>query len=169
MQPAPSPSRTCRSGQSKSCSICPLDKWIFLFCPLDHRSILGYSTVHEGSHSPAAPQAKEKAVPFVRDVQGDSERAAEIERESLEDYAERRKIQLINPTRRAARMARTSGAPSKAELKEVLDEISGLADEALDPENERADLVRKLKDIADLAEGNAGAEDEGEEHEEDEE
>jgi hypothetical protein len=40
---------------------------------------------------------KEKAVRFVRDVLGDSDRAAEIEGESVNDYASRRKIHLINP------------------------------------------------------------------------
>jgi hypothetical protein len=40
---------------------------------------------------------KAKAVRFVRDVLGDTDRADEIEEESLEDYASRRKIHLINP------------------------------------------------------------------------
>jgi hypothetical protein len=44
---------------------------------------------------------KEKAVRFVRDVLGDPDRAEEIEEESLEDYAERRKITLTNPSGKA--------------------------------------------------------------------
>ena len=40
---------------------------------------------------------KEKAVRFVRDVLDDPDRADEIEDESVEDYAERRKFQIINP------------------------------------------------------------------------
>jgi hypothetical protein len=40
------------------------------------------------------------AVWFVRDVLHDPERAEEIEEESLEDYAERRKIALTNTGRR---------------------------------------------------------------------
>ncbi len=48
---------------------------------------------------------KEKAVRFVENVLGDPERADEIAEESLEDYAERRKIQIAeNP--RGGRMAR---------------------------------------------------------------
>jgi hypothetical protein len=43
---------------------------------------------------------KEKAVRFTRDVLGDPDRAGEIEDESLEDYAERRKIALSNPGRK---------------------------------------------------------------------
>ena len=41
---------------------------------------------------------KEKAVRFVRDVLGDPKRAKEIADESLEDYAQRRKIRLTNPS-----------------------------------------------------------------------
>jgi hypothetical protein len=40
---------------------------------------------------------KAKAVRFIRDVLDDPERAEEIEDESLEEYAERRHIQIINP------------------------------------------------------------------------
>ena len=41
---------------------------------------------------------KEKAARFVRDVLGDADRAGEIEEESIENYAERRKIQILeNP------------------------------------------------------------------------
>src|ERR1035441_2958816 len=40
---------------------------------------------------------KEQAVRFTQNVLGDSDRADEIADESLEDYAERRTIQLTNP------------------------------------------------------------------------
>jgi hypothetical protein len=40
---------------------------------------------------------KDKAVRFVRDVVGDPDRAAEIEAEDVEAYAERRKLRLKNP------------------------------------------------------------------------
>jgi hypothetical protein len=43
---------------------------------------------------------KDKAVRFVQDVLQDPERADEIADESLESYAERRKIALVNPVRR---------------------------------------------------------------------
>lgn len=39
---------------------------------------------------------KEKAVRFTRDVLGDPDRADEIEAESLEDYADRREMKLLN-------------------------------------------------------------------------
>jgi hypothetical protein len=49
---------------------------------------------------------KEQAVRFIRDVKGDPERAEEVERESLADYAGRRKIEVTNPIRRRITMAR---------------------------------------------------------------
>jgi hypothetical protein len=81
---------------------------------------------------------KEKAARFTRDVLGDPDRAEEIADESLEDYTERRKIQITNPSkRRNAIMATTK---SKAELE------SEIAD--LKEENE--ELQEQLDTIADI-------------------
>ena len=88
---------------------------------------------------------KEKAVAFTRDVREDPERAAEIEDESPEEYAERRHIQIQNPVRRF-RMA------SKRELEERVEELEG----------ENDDLNDRLDQITDLA----GVEEEEEEGEE---
>ena len=64
---------------------------------------------------------KEQAVRFTRDVLGDPERAEEIADESLDDYADRRKIQITNPTiRRTAIMAR---GKTKAELEADIEEL----------------------------------------------
>ena len=60
---------------------------------------------------------KDKAVRFVQNVLQDPDRADEIADESLERYAERRKITLANPVRRDAIMA------TKQEL---LDQIADL-------------------------------------------
>lgn len=76
---------------------------------------------------------KEKAVRFVRDVLEDPERADEIADESLEHYAERRKIQMVNPRRE--RMA------TKEELKDRIREL----------EEENDDLQDQLDKIADIA------------------
>lgn len=43
--------------------------------------------------------------------------------------------------------------PTKEELIEALDQISEVADSALDPELTREELVAKVKEIADLADG----------------
>ena len=84
---------------------------------------------------------KEQAVRFVRDVVGDSDRADEIAGESLEDYAERRRIKIQNPRRKCS-MA------SKRELQDRIKEL----------EEENEDLNDRLDQITDLA----GAEEEEE-------
>ena len=89
---------------------------------------------------------KEKAVAFTRDVREDPERAAEIEDESPEEYAERRHIQIQNPVRRF-RMA------SKRELEQQVEEL----------EEEVEALNDRLDEITDLA---APEEEEEEEKEE---
>lgn len=62
-------------------------------------------------------------------------------------------------------MAQTASAPTKADLEEILSEIADLADEGLDPENTREEVVAKLKEIADLASGDDGEDDEEEDDE----
>ena len=64
---------------------------------------------------------KDQAVRFTQNVLGDPDRADEIEDESLEDYAERRKIQLANSGRR-----RNGSMATKQELQ---DQIADLQDE----------------------------------------
>ena len=71
---------------------------------------------------------KEKAVRFVRDVLGDSDRADEIAGESPEDYAERRKFEITNPRRRAI-MPRKSVEDYRAEVAELKDQIADLEEE----------------------------------------
>jgi hypothetical protein len=75
---------------------------------------------------------KEKAVRFTRDVLGDPARASEIEAESLDDYAERRKVKLINSSdRKTTIMPRTTKTKAylAAELAEVQDENEELRDQ----------------------------------------
>ncbi len=56
-------------------------------------------------------------------------------------------------------MARETG-PTKADLTDTLDQIADLAEEALDPELSREEVVGKVKELADLASGEAEEEDE---------
>jgi hypothetical protein len=74
---------------------------------------------------------KEQAVRFTRDVLGDPDRAEEIEEESLEDYAERRKFTLINPSiRRKAIMATVkTKAELEAEIADLQEENHALQDQ----------------------------------------
>ena len=103
---------------------------------------------------------KEKAIRFVRDVLGDPDRAEEIADESLEDYAERRKIQITNPSRRRNAIMATN--KSKAELEAEIDDLK----------DENAELQDQLDTIADIVapadEGEYGdADDEEEEDDQD--
>jgi hypothetical protein len=100
---------------------------------------------------------KAKAVRFTRDVLGDPDRAEEIDAESLEDYAERRKVKLINSSnRRNAIMARM---PTKADLQAQLEEVL----------EENQELQDRLDAIADLvSDDEEEDEDENEDADEDE-
>ena len=82
---------------------------------------------------------KDKAVRCVRDILDDPERAAEIEDEDLEDYADRRHIELVNP-RRTESMANGRNGRTKQDL---LDEIADL-------QAENQDLQDQLDAIADI-------------------
>jgi hypothetical protein len=112
---------------------------------------------------------KDKAVRFVRNVLQDDERADEIESESLDDYAARRKVPIINPTptiRRNLIMAgasTTSTVPTKADLQNALDEIAQKADDALDPAASRKELAEALQEIYSLASGEDESDDDEEE------
>lgn len=119
---------------------------------------------------------KDKAVRFVEDVKGDPERAAEIEAESLEDYAERRKIELLNPKRRQRTMAkRTEIDLQEQELAEKDEELAGreeiidsahqLLDSVYTPEATRSQMAAA---IGEALETLAGAEENGDDNGDDE-
>ncbi len=92
---------------------------------------------------------KERAVRFVRDVL-DDDRAEEIESESLDDYAARRRIQLLNPKKGNLMAQRTK---SRQELQQRIREL----------EEENEQLQDQVDQVADIV---APVEDEGEEEEE---
>ncbi len=82
---------------------------------------------------------KEQAVRFVRDVQGDPDRADEIAEESLKNYAERRDFQITNP----GKEGRTRIARTKADLEQ----------EIADLREENEELQDQFDAIADIAGG----------------
>jgi polyhydroxyalkanoate synthesis regulator phasin len=100
---------------------------------------------------------KDKAVRFTRDIVGDPARAAEIEDESLESYAARRRFEIANP-RRMFVAKRKTVAELEAEIDELQDQV-----EDLECENE--ELQSTLDDIAGIA---SGEEEEADEEDEDE-
>lgn len=109
------------------------------------------------NHKPEMPKTltreqiqsrKDKAVRFVRDVLGDSDRAEEIEEESLDSYAERRKIKLTNPQREKSRVIREleddmPKGETKAELLERIQEL----------EQENQEMADQLDEVTDKLEG----------------
>jgi len=80
---------------------------------------------------------KAKAVRFTRDVRDDPDRADEIEDESLDEYAERRHIRLLNPRQKGATAMATQTR------RELLNRITEL-------EEQNDSLQARLDDIADL-------------------
>jgi hypothetical protein len=90
---------------------------------------------------------KAQAVRFARDVLGDDERAAEIEDESLEDYAERRHIKLSNP-----KGVQPMAVPTRRELNDRIREL----------EEENETLQDRLNEIAGLASDEEEEEDDDE-------
>lgn len=88
---------------------------------------------------------KTQAVRFVRDVLGDDDRAEEIADESLEEYAERRRVKLTNP-----KGVRQMAVTSRRELLERIDEL----------ETENEELQDQLDQISDIV-APAGEDEEG--------
>ena len=113
-------------------------------------------------------QAETKRRQAVRLLQcmGKYDDAARFEAMTPEEYAEHKHAQIQNPTRRPTTMARATN-PTAGELSETLSEIADLAEEALDPELTREELVGKIKELADLASGETEEEEEEEEADED--
>jgi hypothetical protein len=100
-----------------------------------------------------AESKRRKAVEFLRRI-GKDEDADRFEAMTPEEYAEHKGAELLQNPKGIRRkdMARETG-PTKAELSDLLDEISDLAEEALDPELTREELVAKVKELADVASG----------------
>lgn len=82
-----------------------------------------------------------KAVRFSDDVLQDSSKADEIAGLSVEEYAARKKITVVNPTRRN-RMARRNPPPTPSK-EELLDRIDELEQE----NQELSDIVDEINDL----------------------
>jgi hypothetical protein len=100
-----------------------------------------------------AQSRKDAAVRFAENVLEDSDKADDIESESLDDWVARKRITLIdNPAKRSLKMANGNADPrTKAEL---LDEIDQLREE-------NADLGDALAAIADIVAPPDTGDDEG--------
>ena len=96
---------------------------------------------------------KDKAVRFVRDVLDDPERADQIEDEDLEDYADRRHVELINP-RRAETMA---NGRTKEDLLNEIDDLRAENQDLQDQLDAIADIVSAEPEEADDDEDGDGS------------
>jgi hypothetical protein len=103
-----------------------------------------------------AQSHKDAAVLFVDNVLGDSDRADEIENEDLEDYAARRKIQLLNS--RGKSMPGSNGGNGRTKH-DLLGEIDDL-------QQENQDLRDQLDAIADIVAPPEEEEEEGDDDDE---
>lgn len=101
-----------------------------------------------------AQARKDKAVRFAENVLVDPDKADDIEAEDLDDWAERKKITLIDKPRERM-LAMANGSMTKDELLDRIDEL----------ENENADLQDQLDAIADIV--SPPAEDEGDDDSDD--
>jgi polyhydroxyalkanoate synthesis regulator phasin len=99
---------------------------------------------------------KDQAVRFTRDMLGDAGRAEEIASETVEDYAQRRGIELSNPRRDY--MARKKIADYREELEDLKRQVRDL-------EEENETLQDQLDRVGAIV---SGEEDEGEDDDEDE-
>ena len=80
---------------------------------------------------------KARAVRFTRDIRDDPDRADEIADESLDEYAERKRIKLVNPRLKGATCMAT---PTRRELLERIEQL----------ESENEDLQSRLDEVADI-------------------
>jgi hypothetical protein len=103
---------------------------------------------------------RQKAVRFLRDVVGDSDKAEEFDLMSPSDYAEHKRIRMIeNPASKIHRRSTTTMArKTYAELQE----------EVKDLKEENSDLSDRLDTILDIVSPQDDDEDEDDEDEDDE-
>jgi len=105
-----------------------------------------------------AARKQHQAAELMRRIGKDDE-ATRFDEMSLEEYAAGRGAQLTgganpNRRRRPAMARRTNQAVNDVDdANDALDQIADLADEGLDPELTREEVVAKLKEIADVASG----------------
>ena len=81
---------------------------------------------------------KDKAVRFLEDVKDDPDRAAEVEDEDVESYAERRGFEIVDNPGRSSKVANSN--MSKDELLDYIDDL----------ETENSDLQDQLDAIQDI-------------------
>ena len=93
---------------------------------------------------------------------GDEERADEVEAESPEEYAERKRITITNPLKRRPNVANGNDM-TRAELQDVVDNAIQILTDAYTPESSREDLAAAVGEALDALEGNGGDDEDSDE------
>lgn len=110
--------------------------------------------------------AKDRAERFLRDVLEDDDRADEVMEESVEEYAERKGIEIVklrdNPRKVRNMSTRAELEEALTEVNDKLDQVFSIADEAGTTKAEMADALQEIVDLT------TRATDDNEEEEEDE-
>jgi hypothetical protein len=112
--------------------------------------------------------AQERAVNFLRNVLEDDDRADEVEAMSPDEWADEKGIVITNPEKEKEDVANGNGGNGsddvgsmmKANLVDLVDQVTGILEDAYSPESSREDLASAIGDALDVLEGNGGDEDE---------
>jgi hypothetical protein len=91
----------------------------------------------------------------------DDERADEVEAESPENYADRKRITITNSTRRrTTNVANGNNDPiTKADLQDCVDQATQILTEAYTPESSREDLAAAVGDALAALQGDLDEDD----------
>lgn len=93
---------------------------------------------------------KQKAVRFVRSVLGDEEKADQIEAESVEDYASRKRFSISNPRKNMPNTTTKELQSQVDDLKEALGQIHEILSDAYTPEATREKLAKAIGEALEL-------------------
>jgi len=96
-----------------------------------------------------AERKKAQAATLMKRI-GEDDRADEFDSMSVEDYVERRGLQIASNPRRKARKTNMA---TKNELQDQLDSISEVLNEAYTPEATRAELAKAVGNALDIING----------------
>ena len=99
-----------------------------------------------------AERKKTQAAAFMERI-GEDDRASDFDDMSVDEYAERRGLQIANPKRNARKTTMAGAGPSKAELQDAIDNAVGVLDEAYAPEATREELATAIGQALDILNG----------------
>lgn len=109
---------------------------------------------------------KQKGADFVRQVLDDEDHASDLEGESVESYASRKRLVITNRAKRLTNerksdttMANGNSDPTKADLQDAIDQASQVLSDAYQPESSREDMASAIGDALDILSGDSGDDD----------